>query len=112
MRRTIRGGRPFFFEDPAVDKVLNMVVTLAAEVWALRERIAAVEAVGVRRGSFAAGEIDAFEFDAEAEQRLAAIRQEFVGNLFRVLGEQVAAAKPAKRVKRVKRARATRRRTR
>ncbi|MFN9973386.1 MAG: hypothetical protein ACK58T_26215, partial [Phycisphaerae bacterium] len=26
MRRTIRGGRPYFVVDPAIDKVLNMVV--------------------------------------------------------------------------------------
>ena len=31
LRRTIRGGRPFFFADTAVDKVLNMVVTLGSE---------------------------------------------------------------------------------
>ena len=44
MRRTIRGGRSYFFSDPAIDKVLNMVVTLASEVWTLRERLAAMEA--------------------------------------------------------------------
>ena len=44
LRRTIRGGRPFFFADPAIDKILNMVVTLGSEVWALRERLAAASA--------------------------------------------------------------------
>ena len=41
MRRTIRGGRPYFFADPAIDKILNMVVVLGSEVWTLRERLAA-----------------------------------------------------------------------
>lgn len=92
LRRTIRGGRPFFFADPAIDKILNMVVTLGSEVWALRERLAAVEAIQERQGSLAAGEVDAFEFSPAQEARLAADRKEFIENLFRVLQEQVDAA--------------------
>jgi hypothetical protein len=89
--RTIRGGRPFFFADPAVDKILNMVVTLASEVWALRERLAAVEGAQLRRGALVAGEIDAFEFSDAEEARLGADRKEFIENLFRILQEQVEA---------------------
>jgi hypothetical protein len=89
LRRTIRGGRPFFFEDGAIDKVLNMVVTLGSEVWALRERLAAVEALQVRRGQLGEGEVDGYEFTAEQESRLAIDRKEFIDNLFRILQEQV-----------------------
>ncbi len=98
LRRTIRGGRSFFFSDPAIDKVLNMVVTLGSEVWALRERLAAVEAIQVQRGHLVGDEVDGYEFTAEQETRLAADRKEFIDNLFRILQEQVerAAAKPAK----------------
>ncbi len=92
LRRTIRGGRAFFFADPAVDKVLNMVVTLAGEVWALRERLAAVEGIGVRQGSLAATEVDDYEFTPEQEERLGAQRKEFIESLFRVIEEQVEAA--------------------
>lgn len=92
LRRTIRGGRPFFFADTAIDKVLNMVVTLGSEVWALRERLAAVEALQVQRGHLGGGEVDAYEFTPEQEARLATDRREFIDNLFRVLQEQVEAA--------------------
>jgi hypothetical protein len=92
LRRTIRGGRPFFFDDPAIDKVLNMVVTLAGEVWALRERLAAMEGIGVRQGSLSATEVDDYEFTPEQDQRLAGQRKEFIESLFRVLQEQVDAA--------------------
>jgi hypothetical protein len=97
LRRTIRGGRAFFFSDPAIDKVLNMVVTLGSEVWALRERLAAVEAVQVKRGQLGGDEVDAYEFTPEQEARLASDRKEFIDNLFRILQEQVelAAAKTA-----------------
>jgi hypothetical protein len=93
LRRTIRGGRPFFFSDPAIDKVLNMVVTLGSEVWALRERLAAVEGIQERQGALAPGEVDGYEFTPEQEQKLAADRKEFIENLFRVLQEQVDAAR-------------------
>lgn len=100
LRRTIRGGRPFFFADAAVDKVLNMVVTLGSEVWALRERLAAVEGLQIQRGQLGEGEVDRYEFTAEQESRLAADRKEFIEGLFRVLQEQVAnAAAPAAAVK-------------
>lgn len=89
MRRTIRGGRAYFFEDPAIDKLLNMVVMLGSEVWTLRERLAAIESIQTRRGGLAAGEVDAYEFSADEEARLAGLRKEFIDGLFRVLQEQV-----------------------
>jgi hypothetical protein len=98
MRRTIRGGRPYFFADPAVDKILNMVVVLGSEVWTLRERLAALEAIQIRQGSLASGEIDAHDFSPEDEARLAGERKEFIDSLFRVLQVQVeeASARGAK----------------
>jgi hypothetical protein len=104
MRRTIRGGRPFFFADPATDKVLNMVVTLASEVWALRERLAAMEALDVRSGARASGEIDEYDFTPEQDATLAVQRKEFIDNLFRVLQEQAEQSKQTKQTKRSKQA--------
>ncbi len=92
MRRTIRGGRSYFFSDPAIDKVLNMVVTLASEVWTLRERLAAMEALQVKGGAIKAGAVDAHEFSPDDEARLGVQRKEFIDSLFRVLQEEVAAA--------------------
>ncbi len=93
MRRTIRGGRPYFFGDPAIDKILAMVVVLGSEVWTLRERLAALEAIQVRQGSLASGELDAHDFSPEDETRLAGERKEFIDNLFRVLQGQVEEAR-------------------
>lgn len=99
MRRTIRGGRSYFFSDPAIDKVLNMVVTLASEVWTLRERLAAVEALQVKGGAIKAGAVDAHEFSADDEARLAVQRKEFIDSLFRILQEEVSAATEKKKSK-------------
>jgi hypothetical protein len=102
--RASQSTRPFFFDDPAADKVLNMVITLGGEVWALRERLAAFEAVQIRQGSLSDAEIDEYEFAPEQETRLAADRKEFIDNLFRALQEPVEGDAQAR--KRAPRARA------
>ncbi len=43
--RKAKGQRPVYLQDPAVDKLLSMVVSLAAEVTVLRERLDTVERV-------------------------------------------------------------------
>ena len=118
MRRTIRGGRPYFFGDPAIDKILAMVVVLGSEVWTLRERLAALEAIQVRQGSLASGELDAHDFSPEDETRLAGERKEFIDSLFRVLQGQVeearmqaVKAKPKSKPKAKPKAKTARRRT-
>jgi len=118
MRRTIRGGRPYFFGDPAIDKILAMVVVLGSEVWTLRERLAALEAIQVRQGSLASGELDAHDFSPEDETRLAGERKEFIDSLFRVLQGQVeeartqaVKAKPKSKPKAKLKAKTARRRT-
>ncbi len=70
-----------------------MVVTLSSEVWALRERLAALEAVQVRKGALSAGEIDGYEFTPDQEDVLAGDRKEFIDSLFRALQEAPAPAR-------------------
>lgn len=102
---SIRGGRRLFFDDPAVDKVLAMLLTLASEVWGLRERMAALEAVAAERGMALGEEIERYQFSDEQMARLAGLRNEFVGGLFRILSEATPAAKSRGRRKPARRAR-------
>ena len=86
------------------DRFADLVVTLASEVWSLRERIAALEAIGIRQGSLSGGELDAYEFSPEEAIRLASERRDFMENLFRALQEQ-APSKAARRPRAVVRSR-------
>ena len=70
------------------DRIVAMVVTLASEVWSLRERVAALEAIGIRQGSLSAGELDAYEFGPDEVARLARERREFIESLFRALQDE------------------------
>jgi hypothetical protein len=75
-KRIARGSRPEFSSDPQVDKLVSIVMSLAAEVSVLRERMDTMERLGAARGAFTTAEIDAFdvtpEIDAEREKWRAA----------------------------------------
>lgn len=107
-RPSIRGGRRLFFDEPAVDKVLAMLLTVASELWGLRERMAALEAVCAERGMPLELEVERYEFSDAQIAKLAELRNEFVGSLFRILNEPTPRAKsrgkrkPARRARRPK----------
>jgi hypothetical protein len=87
-----------FSDQPGTDRVLAMLLTLSGEVWALRERLAAWEAVAARHGLGQELDVNGYEFTPAQEARLAGQRREFLENLFRALE-----ARPQRTVARRKR---------
>jgi hypothetical protein len=61
--RTIKGGRKTFFDDPAIDQVLSMLLELLQEHWVLRERVLSLETLMAQNGAVTAEQLDAFEPD-------------------------------------------------
>jgi hypothetical protein len=104
----IREAMMLFSNQPGTDRVLAMLLTLSGEVWALRERLAAWEAVAEQRGLGRDVDVTAYQFTPEQEARLAEQRREFLGNLFRALeapapaGSKRRKRRPVKRVARKK----------
>lgn len=49
-------GEQVFFEDPAIDRMMGVVMTLAMEHYVLHDRVRFLEEVLVRRGLLEAGE--------------------------------------------------------
>lgn len=76
-----------FSNPPGTDRVLAMLLTLSSEVWALRERLAAWEAVAARKGVLSESDVEAYQFTPAELTRLAEQRSEFLGGLFRALDE-------------------------
>jgi hypothetical protein len=69
-----------FFPDPAVDRVLGVVMELAAEVHVLRERLRTVEQLLDERGAISRADLDAYlptpeERDARLAERDALIQR-------------------------------------
>lgn len=91
MHTTPDGARPeqTFFPDPAVDRVLGVVMALATEVYVLRDRTRALEAHLAARGQVDRAALDA-EPDAEAAGAARADRDAFVAHLMQpFMGQQV-----------------------
>jgi len=83
-----RGARPTFFDDDgATDAVLDIVTSLAAEVWALRERIASLEAVLQSSGSLQPGDIENYRPTGDTADDRSSEVAAFTARVFRVFEE-------------------------
>ena len=80
-----RGRQPRFFDVQGVDELVSITMGLAQELWAVKERLAAVEALGTAGISTAA--VEAYEFSDEERAALNRERREFIDRIYFVLRE-------------------------
>ena len=85
----VQSGRPHFFPDPAVDKLLAITMALLGEVCVLRERLDAHERLAAGRGMFDPAAVDAFIPDAAAAAARDTLRRETMARVLSVLTEDV-----------------------
>jgi hypothetical protein len=85
----VRHGRPAFFPDPAVDKLLAITMALLGEVCVLRDRLDAHERLAAAKGVFSPAEVDAFMADEAAAKARDAARQQAMDRVLSVLTEDV-----------------------
>lgn len=85
LRRKARGERPYFFDDPNVDKVIAMVMGLAGEVAVMRDRLDTLERLLERQGGVTRAEIDAYRPEPSVEAERAAWRETFLGEVLRIV---------------------------
>lgn len=65
-----KGGRPYFLNDPAVERVLNITMAVATELAVARERIDTLERILESKGIISRKEIEDFvPTDAQGEER-------------------------------------------
>jgi hypothetical protein len=86
----VRHGRPAFFDDPAVDKLLAITMALLGEVCVLRDRLDAHERLAAARGGYGKADVDAYEPDAAARLERDAAREQAMARVLSVLSEDVA----------------------
>ena len=80
-----RGKQPRFFDVQGVDELVSITMGLAQELWAVKERLAAVEALG--KGGISAAAVEAYEFSDEERAALDRERREFIDRIYFVLRE-------------------------
>lgn len=85
LKRKAKGERPYFFDDPSVDKLLAMLMGLAGEVSVLRDRVDTIERLAEQNGLFARLDIENFQLDDAALEERAARREMFLGEITRII---------------------------
>jgi hypothetical protein len=90
-----KGGRPYFFDDPAVERVLNIAMAVATEVAVVRERMDTIERLLESKGLLTQQEIEDFiPTDEQAEERQL-WHARFAARIMRIVQQEVdAIAKP------------------
>jgi hypothetical protein len=82
--RPARGRRPQFFEDAAIDQLYAVMLEMAAELSAARDRIDTLERLLDQQGVLGRELVEGFEPDAQIEAERAQRREEYLDRLFRV----------------------------
>lgn len=85
------GKRPYFFDDPAVERVLAITMAVAQELAVTRERLDTVERLLERGGTFSRADIDAYApTPAEATQR-AEWQRMYIARVLRIVQQEIEA---------------------
>lgn len=78
-----KGKRPAYFDDPALDRTLSIVMALVGEVAVLRERLDTVERLLEAKGSFSRADIEAYAPDRDAAYERGCKTREYVARIMR-----------------------------
>ena len=85
LKRGAKGERPYFFDDPAVDKLLAMLMGLAGEVSVMRDRMDTIERLLQSKNIITEDEIENFQVSDEVLTQRAARREEFLSEITRII---------------------------
>lgn len=87
--RTAKGKRPQYFSDPAIDKLLAIVVSLISEVSVLRDRLDTVELLIEKKKLFSRNDIETFDLPAEERAARDERRTEYLERVFRIIQSEL-----------------------
>jgi hypothetical protein len=76
-----------FFQDPAVDTLMGVVMALAAEVYVLKDRVRVMEQLLAERDVLSGEQIESFAPTPEQEERFRRDRDQFFERLLRPIAE-------------------------
>ncbi len=78
-----KGKRPAYFEDPAIDRLLSIVMAVAGEVAVNRERLDTIERLLDAKGTISRADIEAYKPDREAGYERGLLHREYIARVLR-----------------------------
>jgi hypothetical protein len=82
------GKRPYFFDNPDIDRLIAIVLAMAGELAVARERLDTVERLLARQGSLSRADIDGFRPAADEAAERGRWHLEYLARIFRVLQQE------------------------
>lgn len=86
-----KGGRPYFLEDPAVERVLNIAMAIATEVAVVHERMDTIERLLESKGILSRQDIEKYVPDETAAEERQGWHARFSARILRIVQQEVEA---------------------
>lgn len=85
-----KGKRPYFFDDPAVERVLNITMSVASELAVARERVDTLERLLEEKGILTREEIESYvPTSKEIETQRQAWHSEYISRVLRIVQQEM-----------------------
>jgi hypothetical protein len=88
LRRTAKGRRPQYFEDPAVDHLHNMILSLVEELSVTRDRADALERLLEQSGVLNSIQLDQYQADEVAAIERQERRERYIARVLKTFSDQ------------------------
>jgi len=86
-----KGQRPYFFDDPAVERVLSITMAVAGEVAVLRERMDTIERLMESGTGVSKAAIDAYKPDDNAARERQEGHAAYIARILRIVHQELQA---------------------
>nr|WP_310523486.1 hypothetical protein [Polymorphobacter sp.] len=86
----VTGARPAFHADPAIDRLIAMVLALTREVSVLRDRVDTVEILGANAGWLAPNAVETYIAPLPVRQRREVAREAMIARVLSIMSEEIA----------------------
>ena len=86
-----KGKRPAYFDDPAIDRTLSIVMAIAGEVSVLRERLDTVERLLDANGTISRADIETYVPDRAAGAERGIVTKEYLARILRGVQQDMVA---------------------
>jgi len=87
--RETSAPRPAYFDDPDIDRVLAITLSVAGEVAVVAERLDTMQRVLERKGVLEAGELEGFEPSEDVREARLAWHRAFIARVLRAVDQEL-----------------------
>jgi hypothetical protein len=83
-----KGKRPYFLDDPAVERVLAITMAVAGELAVMHERFDTLERLLEQKGTISRADIEAYRPNPEAAEERQRWHAEYVARILRIVQQE------------------------